>query len=115
MDATRKASQIIPDLIADTAEEREPFRFGTLESCGVFEIAVDHSGLAGKQRAALFGVVTYGQNIIELLAREFVHALGSLSRNIDAQFAHGGNRLGPDLARFRPSAKRLKLFTCIVA
>jgi len=42
----------------------------------------------GKYRARLLRVVADSEDICELLAREFIHRLGSASRNIDPNLRH---------------------------
>jgi hypothetical protein len=67
--ARGEISQILPDLVADTAKEREPFLLGTLQSRGIFKVVMDGDGLSVENRAALFGVVADGQDVIELVGR----------------------------------------------
>src|ERR1700676_396524 len=75
---------------------------------------MDGDSPAGKNRAALFGVVADGQDVIELLAVEFIHALGTVAGNVDTQFPHGRNGLRPNLARFSSGAEHLKAVSGVV-
>ena len=109
----RKAPQIFPDLIANALEHGEPL-LRTLHGGGVLKVVMDRDGLAGKKRAALFGVVTHGQDVIELLAGEFIGALGTLAGNIDAQLPHGGNCFGSNLTRLGSGAEHLEAIAGVV-
>ncbi len=69
----------------------------------------------GKDRATLLGVVTNGNHIIEGLPHELVHRLRSLARNIDPDFAHGGDSFRAHVARFRAGAENIERRASIVS
>jgi hypothetical protein len=106
--------EVVAQLVPSGSEECDPLRFRTLERRWIVEVFVNHDGLAGKEWAAFLGVVTEGQNIVERLAGEFVHALGAMARNVDAQFAHNGDRFGSNMARLGPGAEYLETVSCVV-
>jgi hypothetical protein len=81
---------------------------------GVIEAAMNACTLAGKDWAAFLRVVGYGQAVIELVAGEFVDALGALARNIDAQLVHRGDGFGPDIVRLRTCAFYLEAVSGVV-
>jgi hypothetical protein len=70
----------------------------------VVEAVMDSDGPTGKYWTAFLRVVAHGQDVIEFLASEFVNAFGSMAGNVDAQFFHGRDGFGPDVARFRARA-----------
>jgi len=71
----RELSQIVSNLISHSAENREPFLLGTLHNRGIFKVAMDGHRFARKNRAAFLGVVANSEDIVELLAGEFIHVL----------------------------------------
>jgi hypothetical protein len=106
--------QILPNLVTDTPESSEPLLFGTLQGGRVFKVAMDGNRFTRKNRAALFGVVADGQDVVQVLAGEFIDALGTVTGNVDAQFLHGGNGFGPDVAWLGSGAEHLEAIPGIV-
>ena len=66
---------------------------------------MDGDSFVGKDWAALFSVVADGQDVVKLLAREFIHALRAVAGNVDSQLARDGDGLGPNVGRLGPRAK----------
>jgi len=97
-------AQVGAQLVADAAEQREPFDLGAVKRGRVVKVMVQPLGCAEEDGTGKAGVVTHGDDVIEALALEVVHVLGTLSRNINPQLAHDGDRFGPDGARLRPGA-----------
>jgi hypothetical protein len=67
-----------------------------------------------KDGANFLGIITDGDYIIERLPRELVHGLRAVARNIEPDFFHHGNGLGPYVAGFCPGAEDLKSIAPIV-
>lgn len=110
-----KAAEIVPQLLPNLTEKDEPFLFGTLQRGRIFEVLVNRYGLARKHWAAFLGVVAHRQDVIERLAGEFIHALGAMARNVDAQLAHDCDRFGPNVARLGPCAEYLEAVARVMA
>lgn len=80
-----KFPKIFSESFTNASECGESLLFRTLHGGWVFKVLMDCDGLAGKMRAALFSVVADGQDVIKLLASEFVNVLGTLVGYVDAQ------------------------------
>jgi hypothetical protein len=110
----RKLFQIISNLIPHSAEYRESFLLGTLYRGGIFKTAMDGNRFAGVEWTAFLRVVADGKDVIELLAGEFIDALGTVAGNVDAELAHRRNGLGPYGARFGSGAEHLEMVPRVV-
>src|SRR3974390_929112 len=86
----------------------QPLVWGTFEHGWIFKTAVHRDGRTREDRATLFSVVTNRKYVVEQLVHEFVHALGTLAGNIDAQLAHDFDRFRTNAARPGPSAECLE-------
>ncbi len=56
--------------------------------------------VTGKHGTAFLCFVADGEHIIERLAKELVHVLGAMTRNINAKLFHNCNGFGSDGPRF---------------
>ena len=101
-------SQILTKLIANATERGKPFLVGALGQGRVIKAVMDADTLAGKDRATLVGIVTDGEDVVEMLANKFVHALGTVGGDVDAELTHCGNRFGSNPARRGSGAEHLK-------
>lgn len=106
--------KIVPHLVPDAPENRQPCRIGTLQHGRVLKVLVNCDRLSWKDRAAFPRIVTNRQDVIERLSRELVDALRSMAGDINAEFSHHGHRFGSDLARLGPSAENFKTFPGVV-
>ena len=104
-----KPREVSSQLVSDTAKERQPFFLRSLELGGIIEASVNSNRSTREDWAAFLRVITNCQDIVERLTCEFVHTLRSVTRDINAQFAHNGDRLGPDPTRPRACAEHLEV------
>src|SRR5579862_1155146 len=103
MSLAREGAQELPQIIAHAAERRKSDGLGSFRRSGIVKIAVKLCG-AGEDGTALLRAIADRDHVVEALPTKFVHVLGPLRRDVDADFAHHGNRLGADDARLRPGA-----------
>src|ERR1019366_7460177 len=96
------------DLIANAAECSQTLLLATLDSGGVFEAPVNPLGAGRKHRAVVACVIANGHHVIDRLARELVDGLRAVTRNVDTDFFHNGNRFWPDRAWFGAGAEDLE-------
>jgi len=52
---------------------------------------VNDGGVRGKDRTGLGGVIADGHDVVERLGAQFVDPRRSMTRNVDARFAHHGH------------------------
>src|ERR1035438_1867555 len=109
-----KGAQVFADLVAHVAEEREAVYFAAGERGGVFEGVMQGDG-SGKERAAIFGVVANSEDVIELLALEFVDVLGTMVGDVDTQLAHHGDCFRANMAGVGSGAEDFEAIARVVA
>lgn len=86
------------DFIADAAEDFELFFLVPFGVRRVVEAPVMSIELAGKHRAGLVGIAANGDDGFDLLFQKFVHVLGAMFRDVDANLGHHANGERMDVA-----------------
>ena len=110
----RKVPQILTKLIANATEHGKPFVVGALSQGWVIKTVMDADALAGKDRATFVSTVTNGEDVIEMLPIELVHAFGTVGGNVDADLSHCVNRFGSNPARRGSGAEHFKAASGVV-
>lgn len=104
------------DFVPHAAELLEDFFIGPGGVGGVVESPVIAVYLAGEHGAGLIGVAADGDDGIDLLPEEFVHVLGVVATDVDADFGHGGDGLRVNVAsRLRACALDVEDVPCGLA
>jgi len=91
-------SQVAAQLVSHTAEQSEPLFFGAGKGRRVLKIVMQFLRLAKVHWASFAGVVANSNNVVELLCSKFLDVLRTMSANVNADFAHNGDRFRADEA-----------------
>src|ERR1039458_3769443 len=96
------------DLVANAAERRQTLLFAALDRRWVFEAPVNPLGAGRKHRAVVARVIADGHHVVHRLARKLVDGLRAVTRNVDTDLFHNGNRFRPYRAWFGAGAEDLE-------
>jgi hypothetical protein len=86
------------DFVADAAEDDELFFFVAGRVSRVVEAPVMFGHLPRIQGASLVGVTAYGDDGVHIAAEEIVHVFRGVRADVDADFRHGFDGEGVDVA-----------------
>src|SRR5262245_60393151 len=81
-----------PDLVAHTAEHRQPLVVAAGRAGGIVEAPVQPGGCAGEAWTGLVGAVTDSHNVVPAPREEPVQRLRFLPGNVDARLRHCAHR-----------------------
>jgi hypothetical protein len=104
----------LSDLVADFPEGSKTFGFRAVHGSWIGKAVVNRER-AREDRASFAGVIADREDDIELLVREFIDMLGTVPRNVDAEFAHHSDGFGPHTAGSDASAENVEVVASIVA
>jgi hypothetical protein len=102
-----ESTQALSDLIPHFSEHRElPIRRGRSR---VFKAMMKSLRAPWKYRARFLCVIADGEDIVELLAREFIHRLRAASGDVDSELSHCRNSIRIETSRTSARAEYLEL------
>ncbi|MGH9430901.1 MAG: hypothetical protein ACRD3T_05105, partial [Terriglobia bacterium] len=110
-----KRLKMLSKFVAGAAKFGQPLFFGALKSGGILNAPMDALSLGRKDGAALPGVVTHRDDVIELLSHELVHGFGTMTGDINPYFTHHNNSFGANLGRLSTGAENVVEISTVVA
>ncbi len=107
-------AEVRPELIADTAEFRQPPFFRALYGGRIFKAPVNAFSASVENRATFLGVVAHSDDAVEVLPGEFLDRLRALARDVDPELPHNPDSFGAHVGRVSSRAENFVFRTGIV-
>jgi len=92
-------------LVADAPEFGQSLFVRALYGGGIFQAPMNALGCGGGNGATLFGAVTHGDDVIEMLPRKFLNGFGAVTRDVNAGLPHDLDGFWADITRLDPRAE----------
>src|SRR6266446_3219937 len=89
--------------------------FGTSQSRWIFKTMVQPFRCTEEYRTSLFGIITYGNDVIEILPLKFIYMLRALTRYINVQLSHNGDSFRSHNTRLCSSAFHIAFLSSVMS